>query len=209
MRLTSRPHRTLPHRRAARPRVESLEQRLQLSHVSTVGLAVGHLHHDRALPKVVSVRHEATDGWRGSLSPGHKSTHVVHQILLGAPSAAQAGRGARLVHRMSTPSSPTVTATSTQFSIGNDYAYGAAIQTDGKIVVAGTDGLWSQGLFAVARYNPDLSLDTSFGSGGKQTACIGNRSRVTASRQRSIPECGRESRQDPRGGDGLFDVVQG
>jgi uncharacterized delta-60 repeat protein len=70
------------------------------------------------------------------------------------------------------PSSPTVTATSTVFN-GGDYAYGAGIQAVGKIVVAGTTRQSSSsGMFAVARYNPDLSLDTSFGTGGKQTTAL-------------------------------------
>lgn len=49
-----------------------------------------------------------------------------------------------------------------------DQAWDVVIQGDGKIVVAGTslviDGL--AGDFAVVRYNPDGSLDASFGSGG-------------------------------------------
>lgn len=53
-----------------------------------------------------------------------------------------------------------------------DYASSVAIQTDGKIVVAGTTEItWNSLLqnFAIARYNPDGSLDTSFGTGGKVT----------------------------------------
>ena len=48
-----------------------------------------------------------------------------------------------------------------------DLVRGVALQSDGKVVAAGTrcDG---QGcLFALARYNTDGSLDASFGSGGK------------------------------------------
>ena len=47
----------------------------------------------------------------------------------------------------------------------NDRAYGVAIQPDGKIVVVGRGDLQ----FAVARYNPDGSLDTSFDGDGKET----------------------------------------
>jgi uncharacterized delta-60 repeat protein len=55
-------------------------------------------------------------------------------------------------------------------------AYGVDIAPDGKIVVAGVTGsgcipLCSQ--FAVARYNPDGSLDTGFGSGGKVMTSLG------------------------------------
>jgi uncharacterized delta-60 repeat protein len=44
-----------------------------------------------------------------------------------------------------------------------DEAYAVAVQSDGKIVVAGT----STGDFALARYNTDGSLDAGFNSGGK------------------------------------------
>jgi uncharacterized delta-60 repeat protein len=53
----------------------------------------------------------------------------------------------------------------TDFSGGNDYAFALALQSDGRIVAAGGT---SSG-FALARYNPDGSLDNGFGSGGKVT----------------------------------------
>jgi len=55
---------------------------------------------------------------------------------------------------------------------GEDHAYAIAIQTDEKIVVAGGNS----GYFAVARYNPDGSLDSSFGNGGKVVTAFGTRS---------------------------------
>lgn len=57
-----------------------------------------------------------------------------------------------------------------------DIARSVAIQPDGKIVVAGqTYGLFSVfGEFALARYNADGSLDTSFGSGGTVTSFFGD-----------------------------------
>lgn len=177
MRSRSRSRRPRAHRHAARPVMESLEQRLQLSHLAAIGVSNDLVHRASALSREVSRRHLVSQGFHGSASLDLRSAPAAHQRLHSVLFAGRAGRGARLVHRMSTPSSSTVTATSTQFSIGNDFAFGAALQTDGKIIVAGTDGLWSgsPGLFAVARYNPDLSLDTSFGSGGKQTASIGKR----------------------------------
>jgi uncharacterized delta-60 repeat protein len=52
----------------------------------------------------------------------------------------------------------------------NDGSFGAqVIQDDGKIVVVGTSGKG----FAVARYNPDGTLDHTFGTGGKVTTRIG------------------------------------
>jgi uncharacterized delta-60 repeat protein len=56
----------------------------------------------------------------------------------------------------------------TNFSAGDDFAFGVAIQTDGKIVAVGRAGE-SGGRFAAARYNDDGSLDTSFGGDGKVT----------------------------------------
>ncbi len=62
----------------------------------------------------------------------------------------------------------------TAFGIFDDHAYSVAIQTDGKIVAAGyADIIGSQNSFALARYNTDGSLDTSFGSTGKVTTSIG------------------------------------
>lgn len=57
-----------------------------------------------------------------------------------------------------------LTTISTEF----DAAYAMAIQSDQKIVQVGTDGLD----FALVRYNPDGSLDTSFDGNGIQTASI-------------------------------------
>jgi uncharacterized delta-60 repeat protein len=53
----------------------------------------------------------------------------------------------------------------TDFGNTFDAAEEVAVQPDGKIVVAGTR-FTSSGDFAVARYNTDGSLDTSFGTGG-------------------------------------------
>ena len=50
---------------------------------------------------------------------------------------------------------------------GVSFADDVAIQADGKIVVAGTDNSHT-GDFALARYNTDGSLDTSFSCDGKQ-----------------------------------------
>jgi uncharacterized delta-60 repeat protein len=56
----------------------------------------------------------------------------------------------------------------TDFVQENDEAYGVALQSDGKIVVAGISSSGASTYdFAVVRYNPDGSLDSNFGSGGK------------------------------------------
>ena len=59
---------------------------------------------------------------------------------------------------------------------GNDYAYSVAIQSDGKIVVAGESGN-SPGNrdFALTRYNANGSLDISFDGDGKVTTDFGSR----------------------------------
>jgi uncharacterized delta-60 repeat protein len=57
---------------------------------------------------------------------------------------------------------------------GNDVATGVAIQADGKIVAVGQRGTGpGGGDFALARYNPNGSLDTSFSGDGKQTTDFG------------------------------------
>lgn len=61
----------------------------------------------------------------------------------------------------------------TPIGSGNDYLTGLALQTDGKIVVGGVNDGAAQD-FALARYNTDGSLDTSFGTGGKVITSIGN-----------------------------------
>ena len=53
-----------------------------------------------------------------------------------------------------------------------DYCTTVAIQSDGKIVVAGT-GIYV-GDFALARFNTDGSLDTGFGADGKVTTDFGS-----------------------------------
>ncbi len=56
----------------------------------------------------------------------------------------------------------------------SDEANGVAIQDDGKIVVVGQGGpLFAGTHFALARYNPDGSLDTSFSGDGMETTNFG------------------------------------
>lgn len=55
----------------------------------------------------------------------------------------------------------------TVVGVGNSEARGVAVQTDGKIVVAGNASINSNSsAYAVARYNADGSLDSSFGTNG-------------------------------------------
>src|SRR5262249_10775718 len=64
---------------------------------------------------------------------------------------------------------------------GNDQVTGAVLQPDGKIVVVGETGTAPGGLFAfgrfdlaLARYNPDGSLDSGFGTGGLVVTSFGS-----------------------------------
>jgi uncharacterized delta-60 repeat protein len=60
------------------------------------------------------------------------------------------------------------------FDSDDDHAYAVAIQSDGKIVVAGTAIVDGHGNFALARFNSDGTLDTGFGTDGKVTASFNN-----------------------------------
>jgi len=51
----------------------------------------------------------------------------------------------------------------TPVGTGRDLAQASVLQADGKIVVAGS----AQNDFALVRFNPDGTLDTAFGTGGK------------------------------------------
>jgi uncharacterized delta-60 repeat protein/uncharacterized repeat protein (TIGR01451 family) len=57
----------------------------------------------------------------------------------------------------------------TDFADSTDVAWGMAIQGDGKIVAAGLADVSGTGDFALARYNPDGSLDITFDTDGKVT----------------------------------------
>ena len=52
---------------------------------------------------------------------------------------------------------------------GFDLGYAVALQPDGRIVVAGSSGSGTNSDFALARYHPNGSPDTAFGSGGRVT----------------------------------------
>ncbi|MEV6050381.1 calcium-binding protein [Streptomyces sp. NPDC052107] len=64
-------------------------------------------------------------------------------------------------------------AVTTDFGGGEDVAFGVALQADGKIVAAGSTNAFGGLDFALARYNLDGSLDTTFGTGGKVVTDFG------------------------------------
>ena len=62
----------------------------------------------------------------------------------------------------------------TDFGATNDHASALVLQPDGKLVAAGgARGYPSEYDFGLARYNPDGSVDGTFGSGGKVTTDFG------------------------------------
>jgi uncharacterized delta-60 repeat protein len=62
----------------------------------------------------------------------------------------------------------------TDFAGAADFANGLALQADGKILLAGSAQVGSYSDFALARYNPDGTLDSTFGSGGLVTTYFGS-----------------------------------
>ncbi len=67
----------------------------------------------------------------------------------------------------------------TDFGAAQEYANDVAIQPDGKIVVAGQTGT----AFALARYNTDGTLDSSFSGDGKQTTSFAGQSDIATGRR--------------------------
>jgi uncharacterized delta-60 repeat protein len=63
---------------------------------------------------------------------------------------------------------------STPIGQGDSYSYSVNLQPDGNILQAGYAFNGTNYDFALARYHPDLSLDHSFGTGGKVVAPIGS-----------------------------------
>ena len=62
----------------------------------------------------------------------------------------------------------------TPIGSGEDTASSVVVQSDGKIVTAGSYFNGSNFDFAVLRYNSDGTLDTTFGTGGKAITSIGS-----------------------------------
>jgi uncharacterized delta-60 repeat protein len=62
----------------------------------------------------------------------------------------------------------------TSIGSANDFAYSMAIQSDGKIIVAGASASSIDYDFSLIRYNQNGSVDSSFGKNGIVTTPIGN-----------------------------------
>lgn len=91
-------------------------------------------------------------------------------LLLGLPASVQAAPGDL------DPSFGTGGRVTTDLGGRSDFAVAVALQSDGKIVAAGNSsavGVFSVD-FALSRYNPDGSLDSTFGSGGTVLSDFGS-----------------------------------
>jgi uncharacterized delta-60 repeat protein len=88
--------------------------------------------------------------------------------LLLIPAAAPAAPGAL------DPSFGQGGIVTTAFGSSHEGAYDLALQPDGKTVAGGSSSNGSDSDFALARYNPNGTLDPSFGSGGKVTTAFGS-----------------------------------
>ena len=62
----------------------------------------------------------------------------------------------------------------TDFGSGADVGYDVIVQPDGKILVSGFNANGANNDFAIARYNADGSLDTSFSGDGMLSTAIGS-----------------------------------
>ena len=60
----------------------------------------------------------------------------------------------------------------TDFSGNSDYAFAVRLQPDGRIIVAGQSGVYPLFHAALARYNTNGQLDSTFGTGGKVIAAL-------------------------------------
>jgi uncharacterized delta-60 repeat protein len=67
----------------------------------------------------------------------------------------------------------------TPFGPGDDFATAVAVQADGKILVSGQSFNGTNNDFALARYNPDGSLDPTFGGEGRVTTDFGTADEVS------------------------------
>lgn len=95
----------------------------------------------------------------------------------------------------------------TSFGNSTDRIYAIAIQGDGRIVVAGESdrGTTTTGIdFALARYNPDGSLDAGFGTAGKVTTPIRAQSARDSAYAIVLQTVGGETRIVAVGGEGDF-----
>ncbi|MBK8979513.1 MAG: hypothetical protein IPM29_26735 [Planctomycetes bacterium] len=122
---------------------------------------------------------KVTTGFLGSADNGACAAFVAQsdgRILVAG--TRQTWAGDFLLARYDSDGSPDMTfgvagLVTTDFANVDEGAAAAAIQVDGKIVVAGRRSAPNGDDFALVRYNPDGTLDSSFGSGGLVTTDFG------------------------------------
>lgn len=107
----------------------------------------------------------------------HQRIFLLALVLL-SPACGGGGGGGAIVIPAAGPGSRDVTFGSTgkitaTFGNNNETAYAVAVQTDDKIVVAGTASNGSNNDFAVLRLNADGSADNTFGTLGRATTNFG------------------------------------
>jgi uncharacterized delta-60 repeat protein/LPXTG-motif cell wall-anchored protein len=79
----------------------------------------------------------------------------------------------------------------TNFAHEDDYLTSMALHTDGKIIFAGGSYINGSDDFAVVRYNPSGSLDTTFDTDGKVTTNIGIRSSIDQAKSVALQSDGK------------------
>lgn len=93
----------------------------------------------------------------------------------------------------------------TSFGNGADRAYALVVQPDGKIVVGGDSNQGANGNdFALARYNANGTLDTTFGNGGKVLTPIGANGASESIYSLALQTVGGATRIVAVGGEGDF-----
>lgn len=101
--------------------------------------------------------------------------------LFVAPSSATVGQPGSLDQSFATNSPQGPGKVRTRVGTQDDYARASALQSDGKLVVAGECASEAGTSFCVVRYTPDGDLDLSWNQSGKALASIGQgASRATA-----------------------------
>jgi uncharacterized delta-60 repeat protein len=96
---------------------------------------------------------------------------MVGSVDVGVAPAVRSQFAVRRLNANGTPDTAfgTAGAVSTPFTDRGDSAFAVTLQVDGRIIVAGRSSSQSNPDFAVARYNRDGTLDTTFANAGKQT----------------------------------------
>jgi uncharacterized delta-60 repeat protein len=96
------------------------------------------------------------------------------RFIVSGTGSNSAGRSVFFVSRFTATGDPDPTfgtggVVTTDFNNATNIAHGLALQSDGKIILAGEATKTSSSDIAVVRLNPNGSLDTTFGTGGKTT----------------------------------------